>query len=89
MPTLIVENVPAEVYERLKRRAATRHRSIPEETLDLLHQALGQDKSAAPRLPEFVPGEELSAPADLPRSSQPVPVRTYSGPPRLPDGIPE
>jgi plasmid stability protein len=70
MPTLIVENVPAEVYERLRRRAATEQRTLPEEMLHLLERVLMEDQIPAPRLPDFIPGEEVCAPYDLPRSSQ-------------------
>ena len=85
MPTLIVENVPAEVYERLKERAAADRRTLPEETLHLLKQALRADGTPAPRLPDVIPGEETSAPCDLPRSSRPEPVAAHRGRPRLPD----
>ena len=44
MPTLVVENVPPEVYERLRKRAAARQRTLPEETLYLLQQILGQEQ---------------------------------------------
>jgi plasmid stability protein len=74
MPTLIVENVPVEVYDRLQKRAAARRRTLPEEMLSLLEQLLREDDGPTPRLPDFIPGEEVSAPYDLPRSSQPVPV---------------
>jgi plasmid stability protein len=85
MPTLIVENVPAEIYERLQKRAAGRRRSLPEETLHLLRQALQEDESPTPRRPEFIGSEEISAPCDLPRSSSSVPVAAHAGQPRLPD----
>ena len=81
MPTLVVENVPPEVYERIQQRAAARQRTLPEETLQLLQQALREDASRTPRLPDFLPGEELAAPCDLPRSSQPVPMIASTGQP--------
>ena len=40
MPTLIVENVPPDVYERLQQRAAPQQRTLLEETLYLLQQVL-------------------------------------------------
>jgi plasmid stability protein len=89
MPTLIVENVPPEVYERLQQRAAARQRTLPQELLHLLQQALREENTRTPRLPDFVPGEEVAAPCDLPRSSQPVPVVASSGQPRLPDHLPD
>jgi plasmid stability protein len=88
MPTVIVENVPPEVYERLQQRAAAERRSLPEEVLHLVREAL-REAAPAPRLPDFVPGEEISAPCDLPRSSQAVAVTTYPGQPRLPDPLQE
>jgi plasmid stability protein len=88
MPTVIVENMPPEVYERLQQRAAADRRSLPEEMLHLVREAL-REAVPAPRLPDFIPGEEISAPCDLPRSSQPVPVTTCHGQPRLPDPLPE
>ncbi len=89
MPTLIVENVPPEVYERLQRRAAVERRTLPQETLHLLQQALREDDNPPPRIPDLIAGEEISAPCDLPRSSQPLHVVAYGGGPRLPDPLPE
>jgi plasmid stability protein len=89
MPTVIVENVPPEVYERLQERAAADRRSLPEEILHLVRQALRVEVVPAPRLPDFIPGEEVAPPWDLPRSSQPVAVTTYRGQPRLPDPLTE
>jgi len=88
MPTLIVEDVPAEVYQRLQERAAAERRSLPEEVLHLLKLLLRSDVTPTPRLPDFIPGDEIAAPGDLPRSSQPVPVSAYPGRPRLPDPLP-
>lgn len=85
MPTLIVENVPREIYERLQERAAGQQRSLPEEALHLLQQALRQHDHIAPRSPDFLDDEEISAPCDLPRSSSPVPMTAQNGQPRLPD----
>ena len=89
MPTLIVENVPPDVYERLQQRAAAQQRTLPEETLYMLQQVLREENRRIPRLPEFIPSEEVSAPYDLPRSSQPVLVVASSGRPRLPDSPPD
>lgn len=41
MPTLIVENVPGEVYERLRKQAQEKNRSLSEEVVQLLLQELG------------------------------------------------
>ena len=40
MPTLYVENVPADLYASLRARARSNRRSISAETLSLLEQAL-------------------------------------------------
>lgn len=40
MPTLYVRNVPAELYERLRREAASTRRSIGSEAIELLRRAL-------------------------------------------------
>jgi plasmid stability protein len=85
MPTLIVENVPMEIYERLQERAAGQKRSLAEETLHLLQQALQEQDHLSARSPELLPSEEIAAPCDLARSSSPVLMTTQDGQPRLPD----
>jgi len=45
--------------------------------------------SPNPRLPDFIPGDEISAPCDLPRSSQPITVVAHPGQGRLPDLLQE
>ena len=80
MPTIVLENVPAEVYERLERRAASRQRPLAEEAVLLLREALGKDSASRPL--EWIPGEEIPAPYDLPRSSVPEFVTAYPGRPR-------
>jgi plasmid stability protein len=85
MPTLIVEDLPMDVYELLQQRAAADQRTVPEETVRVLQRALRKDLGPTPRLPELIPHDEVSAPCDLPRSSQPVIVSAYPGQPRLPD----
>ena len=87
MPTLIVENVPSDVYERLQQRAAAERQSVTEHTLHLLEQVLREEFKPAPRLPDFMSTEEIPAPCDLPRSSQPVRVTAGIGRPRRPDPI--
>jgi plasmid stability protein len=85
MPTLIVENVPPEIYDHLCRRAAEGHRSLPEETLNLLERALRENGPPPPRVPDLIAGEEVAAPYDLPRSSRPSAVPAQPGLPRRPD----
>lgn len=86
MPTLIVDDLPAEVYDRLQRRATARRRSVGEEASALLEQALARE--APPRLPDLVPTEEVSAPCDLPRPVTAVAVPYVDAPARLPDPMP-
>jgi plasmid stability protein len=85
MPTLIVDNVPPELYDHLRRRAEQERRSLPEEMLHILEQALRPERTPTPRLPDFIATEEIAAPYDLPRSSRPVPVTARAGSPRWPD----
>ena len=80
MPTVVVEHVPVEVYERLQQRAALERRSLPEVTLHLLLQALRTQA----RIPDYVPGDEIPPPCDLPRSSAPMIVPSHKGSPRMP-----
>ena len=87
MPSLVVENVPTEVYESLQKRAAAGRQSIPEMMLELLGQLAREEMSQKPRLPDLIVSEELSAFCDLPRSSQPVKVLAHLGQPRLPDSL--
>jgi plasmid stability protein len=47
MATLHVRNVPDDLYERLRRRAASRHRSLSAEIIDLLEGSLGPPDRAA------------------------------------------
>ena len=79
MPTIILEDVPIQVYERLQRRADAHRRSMPEELLSLLQHALQVIETPTPRLPDYIPETEIPAPCDLPRSSRPVPVAAYAG----------
>jgi len=85
MPKLIVEDMPADIYERLRQRAEAERRSLPEETVHLLDQALRAGPQ--PRLPDLVPSEEIPAPCDLPRSGNSKRVSVRSGGRRLPDSL--
>lgn len=100
MPTLIVENVPGEVYERLQRQAEEKNRTLSEEVVQLLLQELG-DRARAEgkrvqckvadslRLPDplILDTGEMSAPFDLPRPGIGIRVPTRSGGRRLPDPL--
>ncbi len=49
MPTLHLDDVPAEVYEPLQRLAATHNRTVEAEVLNLLRQTLSAPRPADPR----------------------------------------
>ena len=57
--------------------------------LHLVKQALRVDGERSEGLPDFVPGEEIPAPFDLPRGSQSVKVIARPGGERLPDPFPD
>lgn len=88
MPALVVDNIPPEIYEQLRRRAEARRRSLQDEALDLLQRSLRQEGAdAAPRLPDLMIGEEISPPYDLPRPGPVTPAPARPGGPRLPDPL--
>lgn len=89
MPTLVVENVPTEMYESLRERAAAGHRTVPEEMLRIVGQMLQKEHRPLPRLPDLILNENVPAPQDLPRSSEPTRAPAHEGQPRLPDPLPE
>jgi plasmid stability protein len=86
MPTLVLENLPPDVYECLQRRAAQRQRSAPEETVQLLCQVL-QGEATSPCLPDLLPSEAIPAPCDLPMPGQGVQVNARPGDAPLPDPV--
>ncbi len=88
MPTLVVDNLPPAVFERLQRRAEAGRRSVRDEAVALLEQALGEENEVGrPRLPDLVLTEEIAAPCDLPRPGPAVRVQAHPGGPRLPDPL--
>jgi hypothetical protein len=100
MPTLIVEDVPGEVYERLQRQAQAENRSLAEEVLQLLRQGLSARAKAegkiveykiadSPRLPDppILDTGEISPPCTLPRPGVGVQIPTIPGGARLPTFI--
>jgi plasmid stability protein len=70
MPTLYVRNVPAELYERLRREAASGRRSIGAEAVALLSRGLASH--AGPTL------EELLEEADRIRAENALPAGSPS-----------
>ena len=51
MPGLLIKNLPDDLHDRLKRRAARHHRSLGKEALALLEEAL-RDRAGPPTLAE-------------------------------------
>jgi hypothetical protein len=87
MPSLVLDNVPADLFERLRRQAQVRRRPLAEEALFLLDQALPAQAPAP--LAEYVPSEEISAPFDLPLPEEAVRRKGRWGEPPLPDPLDE
>lgn len=48
MPTLVIKSVPAKLHARLKRVAASNRRSLTQETLHLLENALAAKEVTSP-----------------------------------------
>jgi len=66
MPTLYVRDVPAELYERLRREAASARRSLSAETIELLRRSLSPRPGIS--LAELLEG------ADRIRAEHPLPA---------------
>jgi plasmid stability protein len=70
MATLTLKNVPDDVYERLKRRAAANRRSLNQEAIQVLAGAVGRGKefeqlvAEIDRFQEAVAAEGFHATAD-------------------------
>jgi len=56
MPGLLIKELPAEVHQKLKARAAKNRRSMTKEALYLLETALLEEKPQRPELPEPLQG---------------------------------
>jgi len=101
MPTLILEDLPGEIYERIERQAKARNQTISEEVIRLLHQSLSSPAPEAivpvappriadsPRLPfpPILDTGEISPPCTLPRPGVGVQVPTVPGGARRPTSI--
>ncbi len=101
MPTLIVEDIPREVYERLQQQAQAEKRTLSEEVVQLLRQGLNAQEAKgegvvveykiadSPRLPDppILDTGEISPPCTLPRPGVGVQVPTIPGGVRLPTFI--
>ena len=72
MQTLVLHNLSRDTIDRLKQRAAEQQRTPAEEAAHLLEDVLQKEAGTAPvrdgaaPLPDYVPGEEISPPCDLP-----------------------
>jgi hypothetical protein len=79
MPDLILQNVPQELYEDLRKAAETNHRSVAAEVIARL-------KAASCHLPdEPLHTEEISAPCTIPLPGAGKPVKARMGGQHLPD----
>jgi hypothetical protein len=103
MPTLILENVPPDLYEQLKMRAESKNQPLPKEALDLLtiglkYESANDEKqppaagalrtaAAQPRLPEYIPLEEGPPPYDIPRPPSRRHVNARRGNRHLPNPL--
>ena len=99
MPTLIVEDLPGHIYERIQRRAKAENRSLADEVVRLLEEGLNGPESqgnlsvappkaaASPRLPDppILDTGEMSAPFDLPHPEPGIPVPARFGGEHLPE----
>lgn len=52
MPDILIRNVPAALHSRLKAAAASHRRSVTQETIMLLDQALTENPKLRSKLPE-------------------------------------
>ena len=89
MPTLTVEDLSAQLYETLARRASEARRSVSEEAKQILADSLGVPAKAAEncRLPDLIPNEEISPPCDLPRPGNGQQALCKDSGQRLPDPL--
>ena len=81
MPDLVLENVPRELYEDLRRAAEANQRSVAEEALARL-----KPEPKHPHLPdEPFPTEEIPAPCTIPLPGAGTPLKARQGGQHLPD----
>jgi hypothetical protein len=92
MPTLIVENMPSEIYGRIEQLARARREPLAAEAVRLIEKGLRQEESerteSAPRLPDSpLMSQEISAPLTLPRPGDGMICDFGHGSVRLPEPI--
>lgn len=85
MPTIVMNDVPQDLYDRLVRRAVQRNRTLAEVPVDVLREATQKPE----RLPEFIPGMEIDLLVDVPRPMSLGKVKAKEGKERLPDPLTE
>ncbi len=100
MPTLVLQDVPADVYAKLAESASRRQVSPEEEVKRLLRERFGDDRNGAPQTevpntaakparqpsPIFMT-EEIPAPFSLPRPGEGVVVKAVWGGKRRPSPL--
>src|SRR5262245_55002073 len=87
MPTLVLNNVPELLYDRVQSLAKKRDRTPADTVLEVLENAFRTPTIVSlvePPLPqEPIPSEEICAPCSIPRPDG-TPVRALQVPPPLP-----
>ncbi len=69
MATLVIDNIPASLFDRIQRLAKTQHQTPADAALDVLEGALGDTKvkfTEAPLPSEPFLTEEICAPVEIP-----------------------
>ncbi len=91
MPTLVIDNIPASIYERIQQLAKTKQRTPSDAALEVLENAFRAPTPGEPPLPQepFLT-EEICAPCDIPwpEGKRVVPVKIANYLPE-PHDIPE
>ena len=84
MPTLVIDNVPASLFDRIQRRAKTQQRTPADTVLEMLETAFRTTTptfSDAPLPSEPFMTEEICAPFDIPwpegESVVPIEISNY------------
>lgn len=78
MPTLVIKSVPAKLHARLKRTAAAHRRSVTQETMHLLEQALAAEETSQAATPRVGPSYWATRPLQ-PAFAAALAAGAYSG----------
>src|SRR5438309_1784297 len=65
MPSLLIENIPAPLFERIQRRAEKQKRTPAEVAIEMMEEVVELSEPPLPGAPFLT--AEISAPFDLPR----------------------